>query len=111
MRVHTNEDVQELVNGASWVSQNSGTEWIDDAGGQPELYEVQMDTGTIFGNVSFSGPTRNQYHTISLIRQWTITATAGNSGTFASTLRIREIADTANNVSATVFLSADASGI
>lgn len=111
VRMHTDGNVYELVSGTNWFAQNSSTEWIDTlVGDAASNYETQMDTGTLFGQVTLSG-TVGSYLPMTLIRQWTITAQQFDSGTYTSTLRVREIANTANNASASVFLSADAGGI
>ena len=95
--------VQELSAAGSWVNQNAGVEWIDNnASDIGDDYECQLDTGTNTG--SLTGPTINSYHTISTTRQWTYTRTSVGSLTISTTGRVREIADTGNNVSASVIM-------
>lgn len=114
VRAQNNGNVAELVNGSVWFDQNASTEWIDSfGGGTASDYEVQLDTGTLLGDGVISGPTRGTYHGLGTTRTWTLVceSTTNESGTFTSTMRIREIADTSNNVSASVQLTADATGI
>lgn len=104
VRVNTNGDVEELSSGGSWIAQNSGTEWIDGfTTSSASDYEVQLTKST--GTDPTSGPTLATYHTISSIRTWQWASTIEESYTFTGTMTIREIANTANSVSASVTIS------
>lgn len=90
-----------------WTAQNPSTEWIDDFGGASAGdYEVQLTSGSVTGPVTMSGPLRGQYWAMSSTRQWTITNTGQGQGTYSGAMLIREIANTANNVTAGVVLTA-----
>ena len=103
IRLLTTGDVEEYLSSSTWTAQNSGTEWINDLTGvSASDYECYLSgTGT-----TPSGPALNTWHTISATQQWTITRTTAGTSYFSGTLQIREIADTANTVSAAVTLSA-----
>ena len=114
VRAQNNGNVAELTFGINWFDQNASTEWIDSfGGGSASDYEVQLDTGSLLGDGVISGPTRGTYRGLGVTRTWTLLceSATNESGTFTSTMRIREIADTSNNVSASVQLTADATGI
>lgn len=105
VRVLTSGNVEEL-GFVGWTAQNPGVEWIDDTGGSPGNYEVQLTSGSLIGPVTMTGPLRGQYWAISTTRQWTITNTSIGQGTYSGSMLIREIANTANNVSAGVIITA-----
>lgn len=115
IQVNVNGNVYERVNGSTWTAQNPSTEWIDAFVSETSsAYEVQLDTASVFGTATLNGPSRGTYHQLNLTRTWTLDAlsSSSQSGTFNSTLRIREIANpTTNFITASVFLSADATGV
>lgn len=99
IRVLTNGDIEEII-ADTWTAQNSGTEWIDDAGATASDYEVQLEKTS--GTDPSSGPALASFHTINATLQWTWTSTTAGTTSFNGTLTIREIADTGNSVSASV---------
>ena len=102
VRVLANGDVEELVLG-TYTAQNSGTEWINDAGASSSDYEVQLTKTS--GTDPTSGPALNSWNTISATRTWELNNTNAFDQTFVGTMTIREITNTSNSVSATVTLS------
>lgn len=105
VRANVNGDIQELNTVGSWVSQNSGVEWIDDGGATASDYEVRLSVTSSSGTATFSGPALGSFHTLSTTRQYTWTKTVVGSFQWNGTMTIREIADTSNSVSATVSIS------
>ncbi len=108
VRVLTTGAVQEIIVD-TWTSQNAGVEWINGFFGSDVAsnYEVQLAGSFTTGSGTISGPTLSSYHTISTTRQWTLTRTLVGIATWEGTMTIREIADTSNNVSASVFLNVE----
>lgn len=105
VRVLTTGNVEEL-GFSGWSAQNPSTEWIDAFGDDVASdYEVQLVQSTSSGSASRVGPALSTYHTISSTRAWTWEKTTVGSFTWTGTMYIREIADTSNIVSATVFIS------
>lgn len=103
IRVLPDGDVQELSASGSWVSQNSGVEWTDDAGATPCEVMLEKTSGT----VELNGPALDEYHAITEARQWTFLSVSSGSTLWTGTLTIREIADPSNVATCTVSLDTE----
>lgn len=100
-------DVQELVNGISWTTQNTATEWIEAACEEStvgDAYEIKLTKST---GTTPTGPSLDVFHTINATQSWTVSRSSVGITSFTGTMEIREIADTANSVSAFVSLTAE----
>ena len=102
IKVKTDGDVQEKNASGAYVSQNPGVEWTDDGGATASQYEAQL---TKISGFTPDGPALASYHTISSDLTWDKTSTVEEIISFSGTLSIREIADTGNEVSASVLLA------
>ena len=106
----TDGDVQEQNNG-SWADQNSSTEWIDSLTGESSSdYEVNVDhtTGNVF--TYSSGWSDNTYIAISATRTVSLLQFGTGSKLGSGTAYVREIADTSNNVSASIYIDVEVTG-
>lgn len=97
IKVRTNGDVEERLSD-TYTAQNSGTEWIDDAGATSSLYEAYLTKTAGSGTIT-AGPSLDNWHTIDTDLVWTMTYTTVGTFTWVGTLTIREIANTGNTVS------------
>lgn len=108
VRLLTDGDVQERLFGGSWSSQNSGTEWIDDAGATASDYEAKVEKTSGSLTASLTGwSALNTYHDIDTTLSCDITKTTIGLGTWNGTITIREKADTGNLVSASVTMTVE----
>lgn len=93
-------NIQELVGGSSWVSQNSGTEWVDLTGSAGDYEAYLTKTG---GGLPSPGPAAlDTWISCDTNPSWSVTKTSFGLASWSGTLTIREKADTGNSVSASV---------
>ena len=106
VKVDTDGYMYRLINNGTW-SQVSGSQyWIDNKSATMSDYECKMEgTGS---TPNLYGLSLSTWYTLSIDRAWGIQRTIAGTSSFAGTLYIREIADTGNQVTCTISLTADA---
>ena len=102
IQVNSNGDVEEWALG-TWLAQNSGTEWIDDAGATAADYECFLTK--VSGTDPSSGDSLDTWYDCDTSRNWTWLNNIEATQSFAGTLTIREKIHHANAVSASVTIT------
>lgn len=91
---------------SSYIAQNSGTEWTDETGTPGDLAEAKLDTTSGTAPTFTGGWSENVYDTIDNTLQAQHTRSTNGTTSGSGTAYCREIANTANNVTATFLIRA-----
>lgn len=105
-------DVQELSSGV-WSTQNTNTEWIAAAEETSTIgddHQCRIDESFSSIIIFSSGWSENTYATINTTRTASIITFGGGETVASGTAYVRETSNTSNEVSASVFMSAEAFG-